>query len=278
MADEQLTVLMAVHLGDRGAWVDEALASLAAQTRPAQEIVIVEDGPIGADVDAVLTDRAAQLPITRLALPRNIGLAGALQAGLQVCRTELIARADSDDVNEPARFADQLAALSARPSLSVLGGYVSEFADDSRRPYAIRTVPTGSTAVARAARWRSPVNHPAVMFRRSHVVAVGGYEGFVGLEDYFLWGKLLAAGREIDNLPEVLVRMRAGAAQAGRRGGWRYALTEARLFREFVRIGFLTWPQAATGLLVRLPVRLVPDRARSFVYRRLLRKHQGHAG
>jgi glycosyltransferase involved in cell wall biosynthesis len=272
MADESITVLMAVYLADRAAWVDQALASLAEQTVPAAEIIIVEDGPIPAEVDAVLTARAAQLPITRLAIAENIGLSGALQAGLEICRTELVARADSDDVNEPERFALQLAALTARPDLSVLSGYVSEFTDDSRAPYAVRTVPIGAAAVARAARWRSPVNHPAVMFRRSHVLAVGGYNGFVGIEDYFLWAKLLAAGRHIDNLPEVLVRMRAGAAQGRRRGGLGYARTEVRLFREFVRIGFLTRPQAVAGLLVRLPVRLVPDRVRSLLYRHVLRR------
>jgi len=272
MADDDVTVLMAVYHGDRGSWVDEALGSLVAQTRPAQEIVIVEDGPIGADVDDVLTRRSQELPMTRLRLPRNVGLAGALQAGLSACRTELVARADSDDLNEPTRLAEQLAAMKARPQLSVLSGYVSEFADDSRASYAVRTVPVGVAAVARAARWRSPVNHPAVMFRRSDVLAVGGYQGFVGVEDYFLWGKLLAAGHEIDNLPAVLVRMRAGTSQARRRGGWRYAATEARLFREFVSIGFMTWPQAVAGLVVRLPVRLVPDGARTIVYRRLLRR------
>ncbi len=96
------------------------------------------------------------------------------------------------------------------------------------------------------ARWRAPVNHPTVMMRRSHVLAVGGYSGFVGIEDYFLWGKLLAAGRSLDNLPDVLVKMRAGAALGRRRGGWRYLRVEAALFRRFVQIGFLTPGQAAS--------------------------------
>jgi glycosyltransferase involved in cell wall biosynthesis len=274
MAADELSVLMAVWAGDRGEWLDEALRSIAAQTLRADEVVVVEDGPITAEVAAVL--EASELPITRVALPANIGLSGALQEGLAHCHHELIARVDSDDVNEPDRFARQVATMRARPNLSALSGYVSEFVEDPESPYAVRTVPVGAAQVARAARWRSPLNHPAVMMRLSHIQAVGGYTGFVSLEDYYLWGKLLAAGHEIDNLPEVLVRMRAGAAQGRRRGGLRYARTEIELLRAFVRIGFLTRSQALVSMVVRVPVRLVPDPIRAIVYRYILRRKVGH--
>ncbi len=141
-----------------------------------------------------------------------------------------------------------------------------------------RQRPTGGSSprlrrpVERVARLRAPVNHPTVVLRRSHVLAVGGYSGFVGIEDYFLWGKLLAAGRSLDNLPDVLVKMRAGAALGRRRGGWRYLRVEAALFRRFVQIGFLTPGQAVVGLAMRLPLRVVPAPLRSWVYRRLLRR------
>jgi hypothetical protein len=162
--------------------------------------------------------------------------------------------------------------MVARPALSALGGYVAEFAHDPQAPYAIRTVPVGEREVARVARWRSPLNHPAVILRKSDIEQVGGYAGFTGIEDYYLWGKLLAAGMHLDNLPEILVRQRAGAAMGRRRGGWGYARTEVALFRAFVRIGFLTPLQATAGLLLRLPVRIVPDGLRTWIYRHLLRR------
>jgi glycosyltransferase involved in cell wall biosynthesis len=263
---------MAVYAGDRPDWVADALSSLAGQSLLADEIVIVEDGPLPVRVSRILDEMSTRLPIHRITLAVNGGLSAALQVGLAQCRFELIARMDSDDIAEPERFERQIAVLSARPWLSVLGGYVAEFIDDPAIPYAIRKVPTGERKAARVARWRSPVNHPAVMFRRADVMAVGGYTGFTGIEDYYLWGKLLAAGRHIDNLPEILVRQRAGAALGRRRGGRDYARTEFALFRAFVDIGFLSRPQACLGLLMRLPVRLVPDGLRSWIYRHLLRR------
>ena len=220
MASSPLSVLMAVYAGDRADWLADALSSLALQTRPAEEIIVVEDGPLPVQLSGVLDEMTTRLPIQRIALTVNGGLSAALQAGLEQCRFELIARMDSDDIAEPQRFERQLAVLSTRRSLSVLGGYVAEFTDDPASPYAIRKVPTGEQKVAKVARWRSPVNHPAVMFRRADVMAVGGYSGFTGIEDYYLWGKLLAAGRHIDNLPEILVRQRAGLPSADDVAAW----------------------------------------------------------
>ena len=267
MAEAPVSVLMAVYAGDRADWVAASLRSLREQTTPPAEIVVVEDGPLPAELAAVL----ASVSAVRVRLPENRGLAAALQAGLGHCSYDLVARMDADDIAEPDRLERQVATLAARPELTVLGGYVAEFAEDPAVPYAIRRVESGPAVVARVAKWRSPVNHPTVMFRRADVLAVGGYDGFAGLEDYFLWAKLLSDGKAIDNLPEVAVRQRAGSELGRRRGGLGYARTEVALFRAFVRIGFLTRREALVGLIIRIPVRLVPPRVRWWVYRWLLR-------
>ena len=267
-----ISVLMAVYAGDRAPWLAAALASLQDQTTPAQQVVVVEDGPIEPAVAGVLEDFAGRLPLTRVALPTNQGLAAALQAGLERCEFDLVARADADDICTPGRLGRQLEVMSAQPDLSALGGLVAEFDEDPEHPYAVRPVATGRATVARRARWRCPLNHPTVMFRRADVLAVGGYSGYVGIEDYHLWGKLLAGGYHLDNLAEVLVLQRAGAALGRRRGGWRYAKTEVGLLRGLVDLGFLSRGQAVVGGLLRVPVRLVPSALRVLLYNRALRR------
>jgi GT2 family glycosyltransferase len=263
-----VSVLMAVYAGDRVEWVSEALRTIREQTIPPAQTVVVQDGPVSTELSAVLEAAGVELVV----LPENGGLAAALQAGLQRCSYELVARMDADDLAEPQRLERQVSVFARRPELSVLGGYVAEFRQDPAQPYAIRRVETGPALVARVAKWRCPLNHPTVMFRRDDVRAVGGYDGFSGMEDYFLWAKLLAAGKVIDNLPEVVVRQRAGLDLGRRRGGWHYLRTELGLFRAFVGIGFLTWWEALLGLTIRVPVRLVPPRLRWWVYRRFLRR------
>ena len=44
-------------------------------------------------------------------LAQNVGLAEALNAGLQACSYELVARADSDDLSEPTQFCRLIPAL-----------------------------------------------------------------------------------------------------------------------------------------------------------------------
>ena len=86
------------------------------------ELVLVKDGPLTPELDAVVdrwVQRAENLdcpPIQVVDLAQNVGLAEALNAGLQACTCELVARADSDDLSEPTRFARLIPAL-------VQGGY-----------------------------------------------------------------------------------------------------------------------------------------------------------
>jgi glycosyltransferase involved in cell wall biosynthesis len=74
-------------------------------------------------------------------LPENVGLGLALNAGLSVCKHELVARMDADDIAYPNRMDLQLAAFAARTELDIVGGYVSEFYDDSDKITAIKEVP-----------------------------------------------------------------------------------------------------------------------------------------
>ena len=263
---------MAVYAGEQAPHLAQALASLCEQQLPAQQVVIVEDGPLTPELMQVLNDYEVKLPLLRMVQPQNLGLAAALQLGLEACTYELVARMDADDVAVPSRFARQIAVMSKRPSLSVLGSYVAEFIDNPQQPYALRPVPVGESAVAAAARWRCPLNHPSVIVRKSHLLAVGGYSGFRGIEDYYLWGRLLVAGKSIDNLHEVLMLVRAGADLGRRRGGWVYAQRELLLYKAFWQMGFMTWYQALCGVLLRLPVRLLPSGLRSWIYQRAIRR------
>src|SRR5580658_8350857 len=100
----KLSVLMSVYAKEYPAFFRVSLESLAAQTLPADEIVIVEDGPLGEELKAVIEVYKSCLPIVSLRLPVNVGLGAALREGLNVCQGEYVARMDSDDICVPERF------------------------------------------------------------------------------------------------------------------------------------------------------------------------------
>ena len=77
-----VSVLMSVYRNTRADELTAALDSLLQQTRRADEILIVEDGPLTPELYEVLEQHCREHPTSRrLPLPVNQGLGPALQAG-----------------------------------------------------------------------------------------------------------------------------------------------------------------------------------------------------
>ncbi len=297
-ATPPFSLLMAVYRGDRVEYLRRALLSnTVGQTRPPAEVVIVRDGAVADDAQGFLddapallrarfvaADRAGEAPeVTVLELDRNGGLAHALNRGIAVCRYEAVARADSDDVALPQRFAKLLPLIdgSRTPVHDVAGSAIREFSGDERRPGQIRRLPAGGEALRAYARLQSPLHHPSVAFRRSVILAAGGYPERAGrFEDYLLWERLIMRGASLVNLPEPLVLYRVDAGAYERRGGWSMFRDELALQRRFRSDGFTTTAQFARNVTVRACYRLMPVRLRQLGYRLLtaVHNHRGDRG
>ena len=179
---------------------------------------------------------------------------------------------DTDDICHPERFARQLAFVAAHPQLDVCGSQIDEFEHTPADAAHSRRVPCEHDEIARFAKSRNPINHMTVCYRKSAVLAAGNYQHAPLYEDYDLWVRMLLNGCRFANLPEVLVYARAGDEMYRRRGGWAYAKNELAMQWRFYRAGFLSTAQWAKNVLLRLPVRLLPNGVRQWVYRVLLRK------
>lgn len=267
----RVSLLGSVYRGEKPAYLREALASLAAQTRRPDQVVLVCDGPLSPELERVLDEHAGSLPLTLVRLPRNVGLAPALNAGLSHCRGTWVARFDTDDVCVPDRLEVQLAHLAAHPEIDVLGSYIDEFEVDPARPYCVRTVPLDHAAILDGARRRNPMNHMTVVVRRDLLAAGGGYPVEPFFEDWALWVALLQRGARFANLPRSLVRARAGLGMLRRRGGWRYILSEVAVQRRFHRSGFIGSAELLGNIASRTVARLVPARVRYWLYVNALR-------
>lgn len=295
---EPFSVLLPVWAGDDAAWFAASLRSVAHdQTLRPDQIVIVLDGPVGDELRDVL-DRAASDPGTArlleiLELPTNQGLPTALNAGLAACRHEIVARQDADDISTPERFAAQLPLLAAGADL--VGSALREFTgptgpppdQDRHVPAAaasglrlgpVRPRPTEDAAIRRYLRSHSPFNHPSVVFRRSQVLAVGGYPDLRLQEDYLLWARLLAAGARGANCADVLVLYRTGDALYERRGGTRNLRSDVVVQRELRRLGFISPARVVVNLTLRLGYRTVPAAVRRRLYQRVLTRRPGTGG
>jgi len=166
MAERRVTVIIPTNRG--GAYLDAAVASVRSQTRPAHEILLVDDGspePGLADVAARLGLRYLRQDASGLSVARNTGVAGA--------EGEWIAFLDDDDVWHPERLDEQLRALDTEGDVVAVstGGW---YMDAEGVPFGTGWGAPPATSAQFIAYEAVPPRITTLLIRRSEYLAVGG--------------------------------------------------------------------------------------------------------
>ena len=160
---KEFSVLISVYAREQSDYLRSALHSVFEQTVPPTEVVLVEDGPLTTELEAVITDFCEKyntLKIVRLA--KNMGLGNALNIGLSACTYDLVARMDSDDLSLPNRFEAQLKVFEENPEVSVVGGWISEFDNDPQSIISYRKLPQTDRELRRMCQLKNPLNHGSI--------------------------------------------------------------------------------------------------------------------
>ena len=265
-----LAVLMSLYRSTDAGELSLALESVTAQTRPADDIVIVFDGPVSEAVETLVQGFVDKQKAARtVRLEANVGLGKALNAGLETIEADYVARLDSDDAAKPERFAAQLAYLKAHPKVAALGTAVEEFEHSLGDGGAIRRLSTNPNEYVKI---NSPLNHPSVMFRTEAVKSVGGYQHVPFMEDYDLWARLIADGHELANLEEPLTYLRVSEDQMRRRSSGETRAAERTMQQNLVRYGLVSKPRAVFNLVARNAYRALPIGVTKRVYSHLFHR------
>jgi glycosyltransferase involved in cell wall biosynthesis len=111
------------------ATLGETLASVLSQTRPPDEVIVVDDG--STDATAEIARERLDARVLRQA---NGGVASAMNAGLRASRCSLVAFLDADDVWMPAHLETHERHLGDQPGLDASVGWVVEFVCPSLPP------------------------------------------------------------------------------------------------------------------------------------------------
>ncbi len=271
-SDQQpFSLLIATYGGDSAPFLREAfISSVHEQSRRPAQVVLVQDGPVPDELAAMITELAATspVPVQHVVMEHNVGLGPALDRGLETCAHEIIARMDADDVSFPERFEKQLPLVEA--GADIVGSGLVEFGDSVSDVVGRRTPPTDPAEIRRVIRFRDPFNHPTIVYRKSAVLAAGGYTDMALMEDYLLFTRMVDAGARPANVAEPLVYYRVGAGAYARRGGTELLRSELALQRRFRRLGITTRGQYLRNVLVRGGYRLVPEVVRRTTYRALI--------
>ncbi len=267
------SVLMCVCGKDSPAPFALALDSMLAQTHPSDDIVLVLDGPIPSELSRVLEERMAREPsIVPVPLQANVGLGAALNEGLKHCRHDLVARMDADDISLPGRCERLAGAFAEKPGLAVVGSPVLEFVGSPDNIVGRHDVPLANDEIYRFAKRRDPFAHPAVMFRKSAILRVGGYASYRKNQDTDLWLRLLATGVECRNLPEPLLLFRFDENTYRKRKSWLNTKNLLSIRHNAWKSGFTTFPEFLSVAVAQLAVFALPVGFTKFLYKTFLRK------
>lgn len=270
----KFSVLFSVYGKERPEFFDTALDSVYRQTVKADEWVIVKDGPVSEELQAVI-DKYKELSdvnIKEVALPENRGLGPALAAGVPECGFELIARMDSDDIAVPERFELQLAEFEKNPALDLCGGQIEEFETTPEEIVGERHVPLTQAEIEKYQRTRCAFNHMTVMYKKSKVLEAGNYKDCPLMEDDMLWVDMLLHGAVCMNLGKTLVYARTNRNMIARRGGIKYYKKYKTARKMILETGFITKREYRKTNRIQLIVCLMPAWLRKFVFFKMLHK------
>jgi glycosyltransferase involved in cell wall biosynthesis len=188
--------------------LEATLDSLRKQTLPFR-LFLVDDG---SKMNVAYEKLTAGMDTKIMRLPKNLGITGAMNAGLEEIlkgHFAYIARIDSGDICKPERFSKQIGFLIENPNIDVLGSFVEmrQFDENNNlKSTRIWQVPLSPEGCRNYMYYNLPVSHPALMLRRRVYEKLNGYsEAYPAAEDFDLIWRATKAGFNITNLQDILV-------------------------------------------------------------------------
>jgi glycosyltransferase involved in cell wall biosynthesis len=121
----ELRVGVAIPVRDGERWLAACLQSVAAQTRPVAEVVVVDDG----SQDGSAAVARAFAPLVRVEQTPPAGIGAARNRAIASLRTELILSLDADDLLLPRSVELGVGVLAADPGVELVFGYERRFAE-----------------------------------------------------------------------------------------------------------------------------------------------------
>ncbi len=202
----RVSVIIPVYNGIR--YLPETLASVRRQTRPVDEIILVDDG--STDNTGVWIDSLNDEKIVACH-QKNSGQAAARNLGIEKSRGDLVALLDSDDLWEPEKIELQIARFNENPALGIVTSRFVEFYSPD-----IAAATRASTRLKEGI--LSGPNCSNLLVRKEVFTKVARFDSAWRTGELLeWWSRVAEAGVVADEVAKVLVRRRVHDSNLGRR-------------------------------------------------------------
>lgn len=207
-----LSVLLPVY--NAAPYLSETLESLLKQTRPADQIVIINDGSTDHSIEILENYRRSESRI-ELVSQQNAGVSAARNRGLSYCTGDYVALMDADDICQPNRFEIQLNTMIEQ-HLDLCGSWITTFGSKERD---VKYPTSNSDLRFNYIFFGRTIPNPSAMIRRAIIGDLRYDERLVFAEDFGFFLSLVLSNPSLKmaNIPQCLLRYRTHAAQASQR-------------------------------------------------------------
>lgn len=188
-------------------FLDESIQSIINQTFRDFELIIINDASTDSS-DKIVQKYLYDKRIVYIKNNKNKQIVFNLNYGLNIAKSDIVARMDGDDISDIKRLELQYNYLLENQDIAVVGSFV-KIIDENGNETGERKKFTDPATIKREFLIQSSLVHPSVMYRKNIVQKVGSYrQEFVLTEDLDLWYRIVYSGYKITNIPEFLLKYR----------------------------------------------------------------------
>jgi len=199
----EISVVMPAFNEER--YLREAIESVLHQTFARFELIVVDDCSTDGSGDIIGRYAARDDRIVAVRNQQNLGRSRSRNLALEAAKGRYIAILDADDIALPSRLEREYACLEGNPGIYLVGTGIYKI-DRAGQVVGSYQPPTNPVAVRRIMGRRCCVMHPSAMFRNERRYRYRDKFGYS--QDYDLFLRMLSDGKDIANLPELLVKYR----------------------------------------------------------------------
>lgn len=240
----QPLVTICVPYYNLGDYLEESLTSLAAQSYPHLEVIVIDDGSTDAQAIDVFGRMQAKFGQFLFLQQANAGIGATRNRGLAMAKGEYFLPVDADNIADPDMVRRLVQGMEHNRNIDALTCYFlafREFADLIEQRFLYAYKPAGGPRILGCL--QNIYGDGNAMFRSEALRDVGGFEADreTSFEDWEAFVKLANGGRRIEVLPDFLFYYRHRDAGFSRvTSAYR---NQQRVLRRFVGIESFTEPE-----------------------------------
>lgn len=270
---DNYTVIMSVYEKVDPIHLKMSIDSILNQTFKTNEFILIKDGKLTQKQEDVINEMVSiNNNIFKIyEFKKNSGAGVAYNKGIEMCTNKWAAIMDSDDIAACDKFEKQMKYLSEHSNIDAIGTNAVEFLGEKENVISTRIMPETDEEIKKFGHGRCPLIQPTVIFKVSAVKRVGSYQKSKLTEDYDLYIRMIMDNCNFYTYQEILYYIRTSDDFFKRRGGFKYLKPILSFKYKYYKKGFFTFPQFLKTACSSLIVSLMPNKIRTFIYKKFLR-------